>query len=281
MLDVSVFYYVGEFTPAGGAEYPDPASETHGAFWVVQGLTGDYTFVGGDLAGRTISNGDFMVWSAAGWSIMAGEMNPTLYYKLDGTQALTEPFAGGGQLISNIADGVAANDAATVGQLPTNTGDFMADGSVAMTGPFQGGGNAITGIANGVAADDAATIGQLPVVDNSPQEDMLDVVSASGVTTLDMTLATVFSTTLTENTAIDIINPPPAGKAIGITLSIKQDSAGSGFTVSFAAGSRFQDSTAPVFSAGANAVDILTLIVKNTSAIPDVFTAGMNMGVPA
>jgi len=117
MLDVSVFYYVSEFTPTAETEYPDPSGETYGAFWVVQGLTGDYTFAGGDLAGRTISNGDFMVWSSAGWSIMAGEMNPTLYYRLDGTQPLTDPFAGGGQIINNIADGVAANDAATVGQL--------------------------------------------------------------------------------------------------------------------------------------------------------------------
>jgi len=160
MLDVSVFYYVDEFTPASGAEYPDTTGHTHGAFWVVQALTGDYTFTGGDLSGRIISNGDFMVWSAAGWSIMASEMNPTLYYKLDGTQALTAPFAGGGQVISNIADGVADTDAATVGQLGGG-GDFMADGSVPMTGDFQGGGHLLTDIANGIASDDAATMNQL------------------------------------------------------------------------------------------------------------------------
>jgi hypothetical protein len=143
MIDVSVFYYVGEFTPASGTEYPDTTGETYGAFWVVQALTGDYTFAGGDLAGRTISNGDFMVWAAAGWSIMAGEMNPTLYYKLDGTQALTEPFAGGGKQLKNIAEGVDPSDAATVSQLGTGGGgDFMADGSVPMTGHLRFAGEA-------------------------------------------------------------------------------------------------------------------------------------------
>ena len=80
MLDVSTFYYVGPWNPSDGTEYPDPFGETHGAFWVIQGLSADYTFTGGDLVGKTVSNGDFIVWAAAGWSIMAGEMNPMLYY---------------------------------------------------------------------------------------------------------------------------------------------------------------------------------------------------------
>jgi len=116
MLDVSVFYYVGPFTPTAGMEYPDTSGESYGAFWVTQGVSGDYTFTGGDLTGKTISNGDFMVWSAAGWSIMAGEMNPILYYRLDGSQALTADFAGGGHKITNVTDGIQVTDGATVGQ---------------------------------------------------------------------------------------------------------------------------------------------------------------------
>jgi len=127
MLDVSVFHYVGTFTPVDTLEYPDTSGESYGAFWVIQGLSGDYTFVGGDLIGKIISNGDFMVWAAAGWSIMAGEMNPILYYRLDGSQALTGPFAGGSQVITNIADGVQATDAATVGQASTMVNDLRND----------------------------------------------------------------------------------------------------------------------------------------------------------
>jgi len=123
MLDISVFYYVGPFTPTTTQEYPDTLGESHGAFWVVQGLTGDYTFTGGDLASKTVSNGDYMVWAANGWSIMVGEMNPTLYYKLDGTQALTAPFAGGNQQLKYIADGTDSTDAITKNQLDNHNHD--------------------------------------------------------------------------------------------------------------------------------------------------------------
>jgi hypothetical protein len=121
MLDVSVFHYVGSFTPADGAEYPDISGETHGAFWVVQGLTDEYVFVGGDLTGLPINNGDFMVWASSGWSIMVGEMNPLLYYRLDGSQALTDHFAGGGKQLKNIADGTDTTDAVTLAQLNSYT----------------------------------------------------------------------------------------------------------------------------------------------------------------
>jgi hypothetical protein len=123
MLDVSTFYYVGPFNPSlctdpsTGCEYPDTTGENFGAFWVVQDLTATYTFVEGDLAGKPVDNGDFMVHSVGGWSIMVGEMNPMLYYKLDGTQAITDAFAGGGQQLKDIADGTDDSDAVTVLQL--------------------------------------------------------------------------------------------------------------------------------------------------------------------
>jgi len=104
MLDVSTFYYVGPHDPSAGVEYPDTTGETHGAFWVVQGLLADYTFSSGDLQGMTVKNGDFMVWAVGGWSIMVGEMNPLLYYKLDGTQSITADFRAGGYNLINLND---------------------------------------------------------------------------------------------------------------------------------------------------------------------------------
>jgi hypothetical protein len=44
---------------------------------------------------------------------MKGEMNPILYYKLDGTQYITAPFAGGGQQFKDAADGVDPTDLTT------------------------------------------------------------------------------------------------------------------------------------------------------------------------
>jgi len=122
MLDIGVFHYVGEFTPAAGSEYPDTTGESDGAFWVVEGLSSPYTFTGGDLSGRTIENGHFMVWSGGSWSIIVSSLDPTIYYKLDGTQSLTGNFAGGGFQLKNIADGTANDDAATYGQLVSASG---------------------------------------------------------------------------------------------------------------------------------------------------------------
>ena len=140
MLDTSTFYYVGTHDPSAGVEYPDTTGETAGAFWVVDVLTApndgsNYIFQAGELAGKTITVGDFMVWGTGGWGIMAGEMNPLLYYKLDGTQAITAAFAGGNQQIKYIADGTDATDAVTLSQLqsveagiPAST-DNLAEGS--------------------------------------------------------------------------------------------------------------------------------------------------------
>ena len=135
MIDASTFYYVGAWDPSDASnpsEYPDTTGETYGAFWVVGALvnpdnpgapTGDleYTFQSGDLAGKVIGIGDFMVWGTGGWSIMRGEMNPLLYYKLDGSQAITGPFAGGGQQFKNAAEGTDNSDLVTLSQLNNQT----------------------------------------------------------------------------------------------------------------------------------------------------------------
>jgi len=124
MLDTSTFYYVGPWDPSAGDEYPDTTGESFGAFWVVDQISipnsgSDYEFQAGELAGKTITVGDFMVWGTGGWGIMAGEMNPTLYYKLDGSQSISAPFAGGGQQFKNAADGSDNTDLVTKQQLDT------------------------------------------------------------------------------------------------------------------------------------------------------------------
>lgn len=118
-------YPVSGWTPTSGNEYPDPTGHTPGAWWLVEGVdnTNGYTFTGGDLAGLTAHNGNAMIWGESAWILLPLELAPTDYYKIDGSVAIIAPFAGGGQLISNIADGVADTDAATKGQLDTHIGN--------------------------------------------------------------------------------------------------------------------------------------------------------------
>jgi hypothetical protein len=141
MLDASAFYYVGSWDPSdtantgcdpiNGCEYPDPTSQSTGAFWDVSVLLNPtditpepenkpfYTFAAGELTGRTIFLGDFLVFGSSGWSIMSGQMNPQMYYRIDGANPLIAPFNAGQQTISNIADGVDDTDGASVKQVNT------------------------------------------------------------------------------------------------------------------------------------------------------------------
>jgi hypothetical protein len=125
MIDASTFYYVGPFNPENcsdpstGCEYPDTTGESHGAFWAIQGMSASYTFQEGELAGKTIDNGDFMVWGTAGWSIMVGEMNPLLYVKTD----KSVPFDDNGQplnvygQVKYVDAGVENTDAVNMSQI--------------------------------------------------------------------------------------------------------------------------------------------------------------------
>ena len=116
-IETNAFRPVAPWTPVPGNEYPDSTGANHGDFWWIEEVTDPYTFVdAGDLQGRQIRNGDFMVWGTEGWGIMIGEMNPLLYYKLDGSLPVSAAFNGGGFPISLIADGTADTDAVTISQ---------------------------------------------------------------------------------------------------------------------------------------------------------------------
>ncbi len=112
--------YIGPFTPTGGAEYPDTTGRNPGSYWDITGVDeiNGYTFTGGDLAGRTVHNGDFILYGESAWSISEHEdIDPTLYYRLDGTKAITAAFAGGNQQYHNLAAGTENNHAVNLEQL--------------------------------------------------------------------------------------------------------------------------------------------------------------------
>jgi len=179
MIDTNAFSPVAPWTPVAGNEYPDTTTSSFGDFWWIEGVTEDpdadsYTFVdvGGDLEGRTITNGDFMVWGTEGWGIMIGEMNPLLYYKLDGTSALTADFEAGGFKLSNLTAGALTSDAATKGQMDAAlllnldlagtrvmVGDLKV-GTLTEALP-EGSSNKIVGVRAATEVSEASTYGQL------------------------------------------------------------------------------------------------------------------------
>ena len=123
MLDIGSTDYQSTFMPQAGSEYPDTTGTSTGAYWIVNGLTADYTFTGGDLAGQTATNGDYMIInSTGGFDLIDNDVDVGLYYLVDGTNAITAPFAGGGQQIKNIADGTDDTDAVTKRQLDEKAG---------------------------------------------------------------------------------------------------------------------------------------------------------------
>ena len=117
-------YMVGPFTPTAGNEYPSVAGEGPGAYWLIEGLdSAGYTYTEGDLIGKTVYNENIIMWGTQSWVVVSGLVDANTYYKLDGSQALTNTFAAGGHLLSNIADGIADTDASSVGQLNTHIAD--------------------------------------------------------------------------------------------------------------------------------------------------------------
>jgi hypothetical protein len=120
MVDVSTFHYIAPFTPTAGTEYPDTTGQSYGSFWVVQNLASPYTFTTGDLDSQTVDNGDYMVWADSGWSIIDSGIDASVYYKLDGSVAITGDFAGGGKKITNIADGTNDTDGVSKLQMENN-----------------------------------------------------------------------------------------------------------------------------------------------------------------
>jgi len=112
--------YQGGWNPtAGGGEYP-PNAEI-GDYWDIYGVgASGYEFTTGDLQGRTAYEGDMLLRGKATWGLReTGGLDPTIYYKLDGTKPITGPFNSGNQQIKYMAEGTDIDDGVTVSQLNT------------------------------------------------------------------------------------------------------------------------------------------------------------------
>ena len=130
----SGLYPVAMYTPEAAAEYPDPTGEQHGAYWGVLVDAAGYTFVAGDLIGLTVHENDSVIYGSQGWGIFYAPAAPDDYYRLDGSKAITAPFAGGGQQVKNIAAATVAGDAVEFSQISAFSDGFVSTAGDTMSG---------------------------------------------------------------------------------------------------------------------------------------------------
>ena len=109
---------IGDWNPSGGSEYPDTSSAEPGWYWLVYGVPDSgYTFTGGDLQGREAFNGDYMLYTQSGFVIVHSNIDPDMYYRLDGTNPLAGNMQAAGFLIRGLGEGTDDADATTVRQV--------------------------------------------------------------------------------------------------------------------------------------------------------------------
>ncbi len=209
LVSANAFRPIAPWTPVPGDEYPDTTSSTAGDFWWVTGVVDPYTFVdvGGDLEGRSIRNGDFMVWTLNGWGVMIGEMNPLLYYKLDGTNAITAAFQAGTFQLKNIGDGTDAQDALSFIQFTTDR-----DVQNTAIGNAQGAADAAQGVADSAQTDATQALADSLAAQTDATQALADSLAAQGTADGAQTAANGAQTTAdgavsvntTQQTAIDL-----------------------------------------------------------------------------
>jgi len=103
-------------------------------------------------------------------------------------------------------------------------------------------------------------------------EDAEAITSSSNAATLDLSSATNFTHTLTENVTYTFSNPASSGKASAFTLKVVQDS--SDRTITWPASVDWAGGEAPTISSGSGAVDYFVFITTDGGTNYYGFTAG-------
>ena len=107
-------------------------------------------------------------------------------------------------------------------------------------------------------------------------EDAEAITSSSGTATLDLSTATNFTHTLTENVTYTFSNPASSGKASAFTLKVVQDSTDR--TITWPASVDWPAATAPTLSSGSGAVDYFVFITTDGGSNYYGFVAGQALG---
>lgn len=110
-------------------------------------------------------------------------------------------------------------------------------------------------------------------------EDAEAITSSSNAATIDLSVATNFTHTLTEDVTYTFSNPAASGKASSFTLKVVQDSTAR--TVTWPASVAWAGGTAPTISSGDGDVDYFVFITTDGGTTYYGFTAGQALAIPA
>lgn len=107
------------------------------------------------------------------------------------------------------------------------------------------------------------------------RESVASVSSSNNSTNLLIYLSSYFYTTLSQNTTFVFSSPP--SNAVSIVVEIKRPASGAAYTVGWPASVKWAGGSAPTLSSGANDVDILTFITRDSGTNWYGFAAGLDM----
>lgn len=110
-------------------------------------------------------------------------------------------------------------------------------------------------------------------------EDAQAITSSAGAATLDLSSATNFTHTLSENVTYTFSNPAASGKASAFTFKVTQDSTAR--TIAWPASVDWAGGTAPTISTGSGDVDYYVFITTDGGTNYYGFTAGQALATPA
>jgi len=104
------------------------------------------------------------------------------------------------------------------------------------------------------------------------------VASSSGTTTINCRSGNDFTTTLSENTTFDFTNVPTSGTEFSFSLKITQDASASAFSVTWPGAVRWNNSSTPIITTTADAVDYFFFLTNDGGTNWYGFRPGRNMG---
>lgn len=181
LLTSSTFRFVGSWTPTVGDEYPDTGGQSNGALWLIEGVdesTG-YTYVAGDLLGKTVHNNDHIIWNqdSDSWTHSVQDSGADVYYARDGSKPMLGNIPMSGYRVTGMGAGVDLSDAVTLRQVQDTF--LPLDGSSVMTGDLVSEANieADSITVNNVAV---VTVDEVPVSVFPDDEGLALVTHASG-----------------------------------------------------------------------------------------------------